>query len=70
MSAQLGRHLALRTSMFVLEEAVCRLVNAVTDKMTVQMDLMRSVVYIHRKNAFSDYNKVFPTKCRYFSSTS
>ncbi len=36
----------------MLEEAVCRLVNAVTGKMTVQMDLMRSVVYMHRKRHF------------------
>lgn len=62
VSVQLGLHHVLRTSMFVLEEAVFRLPNAVTDKMTVQTDLMRSVWYMHKKKkTFVDYNKVFPT---------
>lgn len=48
VSMQLGLRHVVRTSMFALEGAVCQLANAVMDRMTVRMDLMRSVGYIHR----------------------
>lgn len=47
VSMQLGLRHVVRTSMFALEGGVCRLANAVMDRMTVRMDLMRSVGYIH-----------------------
>lgn len=48
VSMQLGLRHVVRTSMFVLEGAACRLASAVMDKTTVRTDLMRSVWYTHR----------------------